>query len=161
MVDIAAGLVFRAGDDQQDADGGGGEGLAFSRCRVLVLRARQAAADPGRAGALEEESLAVVEQFPGEGQQGGIRSRGVPPRGLAGGTPALLYRKASPGMGVSGGPGAQDLPGLRGRQCGLVECLAPFDQALLDPACPVLEIGARPDGVFLQIPTQFLGLDGA
>nr|WP_157640037.1 hypothetical protein [Lamprocystis purpurea] len=83
VVDIAAGVVLRPGDDQQEADGCGVAGL-----RVRRLAAGQAAADPGGAGALEQESLAVVQQFPGEREQGAGASR---PGVLGGGTPPLLW----------------------------------------------------------------------
>nr|WP_295384352.1 hypothetical protein [uncultured Thiodictyon sp.] len=48
---------------------------------------------------------------------------------------------------------------LRG-QGGLVQVLAPAREVLLDAPGALRELGAGPDGVFLQVPTQVVGLNG-
>ncbi len=86
----------------------GGAGLARARCRVLVPRPRQTATDPGGAGTLEEEAGVVVQQFPGQGEQGG--------GGLAGrlvGGRVQMHREPPPVMRIGRGPGAQDLTRVR------------------------------------------------
>ena len=105
-----------------------------------------------------------MQQFPGERQQGGGGlARGLD-LGLRG--PGLQGRidqdrEAPPRLGGDAGPGGQDVGGLQGRQGDLVKEPAPVGQVLPNPERARLEDGARPDGVLLQIPAQFLGLDRA
>jgi len=62
-------------------------------------------------------------------------------------------------MGIGGGPGVQDIGRVLGGQRGAIDLTAPVDQARFDPPRSVRKKGAGPDGVFLQIPAQLLGLD--
>jgi hypothetical protein len=65
VVEVGGGVVFRAGADEEDADGRlGGE-------RGLLVEVGEAAADADASGALEEKAAVVVKEFPGEGEEEG------------------------------------------------------------------------------------------
>jgi len=157
MVDIAAGVVFRAGADQQDADRG------RHRRGIEYPRIGQAPAYPCRPGALEQEGLTVMQQLPGQAEQGGGR--------LTDGLCLLLGdaslrgrvdqdREAAAGAVADPRPGLQHIGGVLQRQYGLIELPAPNHQVLLDLVYLIPVEVTGPDGVVLQIPTQILGLDG-
>jgi len=123
VVDVAAGLVLRPRADQQDADR-----RVEQRAGVVAL-ARQAAAHPGGPGALEQEPVAVVQQLPGQAEQGGggllglpafFVARAVERRGID------IDREAPGGTGVDALPGGEHIGGAARWQGGLVEQLPSF-----------------------------------
>ncbi len=63
VIDVAAGLVFRPGRYQQDADG------RIDYGHIQNARARQAATDPCGLCSLEQEAVAIAEQLPRQAQQ--------------------------------------------------------------------------------------------
>lgn len=71
------------------------------------------------------------------------------------------WRDKAPGVLAGLRPGVHDVRGVCQRHCRLVQALPPLREVLFHLARAVPEIVARPDCVFLQIPVQFLGLDGA
>ncbi len=157
VVEVAAGVVLRSGGDQQDADGRGDDGDAEA------LGAGQPAANAGGLRPLKQKGLAVVEQFPRQTE----KSR----RGFLGGEP-LGFRRVGYERGIHMDgeaatravadlrPSLHDVRGVGYGDRGFVQALSPFHEVRFDFPRPIPEIVARPDGVFLQIPAQFLRLDG-
>ena len=93
----AAGVVLRAGGDEQDPDGRG------DHRHVEHPRVRQAPADPRGLRALEEITLAVVEQLPRQLQELGGRLLGQRDVGVGGAGfdgRVHLDGEAAPGAGV-------------------------------------------------------------
>jgi hypothetical protein len=156
VIDVAAGVVLRTGGDEQDPDRRG------DHRHVEHARVRQAPADTGRLRALEQEILAVVEQFPRQTEQ----ERGGFVRGIHFGLGCARFER---GIHVDGETAARMPVDLRPRvhdvcrvghgQRRCVQELSPFHETRLDLTRAVPKIFARPDGVFLQIPAQFLCLD--
>ena len=157
MVDVAAGLVFRAGGDQQHSDRWHNHGN-----RQVVLDG-QAAAHPHRPRALKQEALAVVEQLPGQPEQGSC--------GFLGGVLFLLLTGSTHQGGIHGhgeatacsladpSPTLQHLCRVLQRQGRVMEGLAPGDQVRLHLAGPIGKNRIGPDGPALQIPAQLLRLN--
>ena len=112
---------------------------------------------------MEEVRLAVVQQFPGQAEQERGGFLGGPHLGLG----RTLFERD---IHVDGETATSVLASLLPRlhhlfpvshgHRGIVQKSPPLHEILLDLASAVLEIVARPDGVFLQIPTEFLGFDG-
>ena len=156
MVEVTAGAVFRAGGDQQHPDR-----WRHHRHRKGAL-VRQPAAHPGGPAALKQKTIAVVQQLPGQGEQGG--------GGLLGGGVFRLTGAEQQGIVHGNGeatarPRRHPRPGLehvrRGlqRQGGAVEGLAPGDQVRLHPLGAIGQQRVRPHRPALQIPAQLLRLD--
>jgi hypothetical protein len=106
--------------------------------------------------------VAIVQQLPRQAEQ---QRRGFARTGDFGvGRTGLRravdpYRETPPAAVADLRPGLHDLRAMDDGNRRLVQALPPLGELLLDPARALLEVVAGPDGVFLQIPAQLLGLD--
>src|SRR5262245_19048947 len=69
--------------------------------------------------------------------------------------------EAATGVVIDCPPGLHDVRGVSDRHRGMVQELPPLREILLYLARAGSKVMARPNGVLLQIPSQFLRLDGA
>lgn len=112
---------------------------------------------------LEQVGAPVVQQLPGQGEQGngglaclGLRLLGHPGLDVR----VQVDREAPLGPGGDAGPGLQDIGGVLGGECGPVQGLAPGRQIRFDALGAIGEGPSGPDRVVLQVPAQVIGLDG-
>ena len=150
VIDVAAGVVLRPRGDEQDADGGGDDRHVARVC------GRDPAADTGGLGALEEVTLTVVKQLPGqtEQQRGGFPGGLYVSFGRAGFSAVSTWtEKRRPAWSSIFAQAFMTFSVGHGHRPSCRSC-SPLYEVRLHFAGAILEIVARPDGVFLQIPAQ-------
>ena len=154
---VALAVVFGPRTHKQDANRQG------RGPRWLWLAIRQPAADAHGAFSLEQPTVAVMKQFPGQRQQfsggfagGGLRFSGSPFGQVA------VHLDGETVLGAIGGvlPGGERVVRHCGAQRGLEQVLPPLRQLLLDAFGAGLEYAHRPKVILFQIPAQVVGFDG-